>query len=225
MDMSDSAARKRYLYHFTHSDNVQATWNSGYVTCDAVARDGLMRTEVGDPDIKESRRRRAIPIHPGGCVGDYVPFYFAPRSPMMYPIACDHRDRVPGRYAGGDRPLVYLVTTVGAIADTGLVWVATDGNAATATTDFTADLRTMEASVDWPLMKAERWNNTTDDPDRQRRRMAEFLVRGRLPVSLIRWYGVFDEVQADRIRAQLADHLPADRVIVRPHWYYGFERR
>jgi hypothetical protein len=119
-------------------------------------------------------------------VGDYVPFYFAPRSPMMYRIACDHRDRVPDRYRGGDEPLVYLATTVEAVVDAGLTWVATDGNAATATTEFTTRLEVMSRMVDWALMEAERWNNTQDDPDRQRRRQAEFLVYRSLPLTLER---------------------------------------
>ena len=33
-----------------------------------------------------------VPIGPGGAVSDYVLFYFAPRSPMMYAI---HRGNVP----------------------------------------------------------------------------------------------------------------------------------
>ncbi|MBU2666516.1 DUF4433 domain-containing protein [Actinoplanes bogorensis] len=83
-----------------------------------------------------------------------------------------------GRYQGGDRPLIYLVTNVRAVVEAGLTWVATDGNAATATSEFTTDSSSMLGMVDWPLMEAERWNNTQEDPDRQRRRQAEFLVHG-----------------------------------------------
>jgi hypothetical protein len=217
--------RRRFVYHFTHLDNVGAICDSGYLSCDVVAREGSTRIEVGDPEIKESRRRRQIPVKPGGQVGNYVPFYFATRSPMMYRIACDHRDSIAGRYPDGDLPLVYLVTTVGAVVDASLAWVATDGNAATATTEFTADLQRLNAIVDWPLMEAERWNNTAEDPDRQRRRMAEFLVHDRVPTSLIRWIGTSSQGLGSRLRTQLGDHPLAGRVIVRPHWYYGYERR
>lgn len=156
----DPRSPSRFLYHFTHIDNISAIVDGRCLRCDAVSRHGLTRTEVGDPEIKESRRRRTIPAGPGGQVGDYVPFYFAPRSPMMYRIACDHRDAVGGRYAQGDRPLVYLLTTTRAVVEAALGWVATDGNAANATTEFTSDPSTLEAIVDWPLMEAERWNST-----------------------------------------------------------------
>jgi hypothetical protein len=216
---------RRWLYHFTHVDNLAAIRAAGCLNCDAVARQSMTRTEVGAKDIKESRRRRPIPVAPGGHVGDYVPFYFAPRSPMMYRIACDRRDSVPDRYQGGDGPLVYLATTVGAVVDAGSTWVATDGNAATATTEFTSDLQTMDHMVDWALMEAERWNSTPDDPDRQRRRQAEFLVHRSVPLTLIRWVGVRDDRHKHHVSKLLVDHALGRRVIVRPHWYYGYERR
>ncbi|MEU4556776.1 DUF4433 domain-containing protein [Actinoplanes sp. NPDC023936] len=214
----------RWLYHFTHIDNLPSMSAVGHVSCDVSARTGLMTVEVGATDIKERRRRRAVPIAPGGCVGDYVPFYFAPRSPMLYRIACDHRDSVPGRYQGGDRPLVYLVTSIGAVLGAHLDWVATDGNAATATTEFTSDLASLEAAVDWPLMESERWNSTEDDPDRQRRRLAEFLVHRRVPLSLIRWVATYDERHKEQVKEMMSGNPLTERIIVRPGWYYGFER-
>lgn len=217
--------RSRWLLHFTHIDNLPQIVESGQLVCDSMAQQGLMQAEVGDLAIKEARRRRTIPIHPGGCVGDYVPFYFAPRSPMMYRIACDHRDSIPGRYPGGDRPLVYLAATVGAVIDAQLTWVATDGNAANATTEFSSDLDRLNEMVDWPLMTAERWNNVPDDPDRQRRRMAEFLVHRHVPLTVIHSVGTYSDLQADTLRTRLAGTSLVSRVLVRRNWYYGFERR
>jgi hypothetical protein len=219
------AVGDRWIYHFTHVDNLGAIRAAGLLRCDSVAREGMTRTEVGDPDIKESRRRRVIPIEPGGRVGDYVPFYFAARSPMMYRIACDRRDSVPNRYSGGDKSLIYLVTSVGAVIDAGSTWVATDGNAATATTEFTADPQDMARMIDWPLMSAQRWNSTPEDLDRQRRRQAEFLVYGELPLTVIRWVAVQSDELASQVGKLLVDHVLGQRIIVRPGWYYGYERR
>ena len=218
------AVGDRWIYHFTHVDNLAAIRVAGLLRCDAVAREGMTKTEVGARDIKEWRRQRTIPIEPGGHVGDYVPFYFATRSPMMYRIACDRRDNIPGRYTGGDKPLVYLVTTVGAVVAAGSTWVATDGNAATATTEFTSDLDDMARMIDWPLMTAERWNNTPEDLDRQRRRQAELLVYGELPLPVIRWVAVHSDQHASQVDKLLTDHALGQRIIVRPTWYYGYER-
>ncbi|GIF77340.1 type II toxin-antitoxin system toxin DNA ADP-ribosyl transferase DarT [Asanoa siamensis] len=224
-DVSGAGPRDQWIYHFTHMDNLQRIFSTGRLLCDVAARDGQTRTEVGDPAIKQSRRLRPVLAGPGGLVGDYVPFYFASRSPMMYRIACDHRDSKPDCYAGGDRPLVYLVTTIGAVVDAGLAWVGTDGNAATATSEFTADLGSLSTMVDWPLMMAERWSNAQDDMDRQRRRQAEFLVHDALPTQLIRWIATYSDQHRSQAGRLISGHPLAERIIVRPKWYYGFERR
>jgi hypothetical protein len=217
--------RDRWILHFTHVDNLPSILAAGGIVCDGNARGGLTQVEVGDVGIKEMRRSRMVPVAPGGCVGDYVPFYFAPRSPMMFRIACDHRDAIPGRYPDGDRPLAYLVTTVGAVVDAGLTWVAADGNAATATTHFTGDLDDLDSLVDWPLMLAGMWKDTFEDPDRQRRRMAELLVHREVPLAVIRLVAAYSEEHARRARAGLTGHELANQVVVRPRWYYGYRRR
>lgn len=129
---------ERLVYHFTHVDNLSALLDEGALLADGILPRSFLTADVGDAGVKSARRRRAVPVPPGGVVADYVPFYFAPRSPMLYRIACDHRDRVPGRYREGEDPLVYLVSSVERVAASGAPWLATDGNAAAAVSHFTA---------------------------------------------------------------------------------------
>ena len=213
----------REVLHFTHVDNLPAIVEAGCLKSDRLAREAL-RNEVGDASIKALRREKPVRVAPGGCVGDYVPFYFAPLSPMMYRIACDHRDSRPGRYQGGDRPLVYLVTTVGAL-DADHACVGTDGNAASGPTVFTNDLDELDEIVDWPLMIQREWNNTHGDPDRQRRRMAELLVHEAVPLAAIAYLAAHSVDVATQASKALSDHALAESIVVRPAWYYGYERR
>jgi hypothetical protein len=221
----EDQVRAWWVLHFTHLDNVPSIVAAGALACDWQARQGAMSTEVGDPSIKEGRRSRAVPIPPGGTVGDYVPFYFAPRSPMMFRIACDCRDSVPGRYQGGDRPLIYFAARVAAVVDSHLPWVATDGNARVLISRFTSDLGEVATMVDWPLMRTKMWNSTPDDPDRERRRMAELLVHREAPLTVFHEVGVYSEEHAGPARDALGSHPLAQRVVVRRDWYYGYERR
>jgi hypothetical protein len=73
-----------------------------------------------------------VPLAPYGCVADYVPFYFAPRSPMLYKL---HKGGVPN-YTGGQDPLVYLVSSAEAVAATGASFVFSDGNCAATAEKF-----------------------------------------------------------------------------------------
>jgi len=144
---------------------------------------------------------------------------------MMFRIACDRRDSVPGRYHGGDRPLVYLALQVGAVVDAGLPWVATDGNARAVITRFTDRLADLTTMVDQPLMRARMWNSTPDDPDRERRRMAELLIHRSVPLMLFHEVGTYSEEYSERTRRALGSHPLSARVVVRRDWYYGYELR
>jgi hypothetical protein len=61
--------RDHWIFHFTHLDNMTVIHRAGRLMCDATARQGHMRREVGDTSIKDARRRRVLPLHPGGRVG------------------------------------------------------------------------------------------------------------------------------------------------------------
>ena len=152
-----------FIYHITHVKNLPRVIAEGGLHCDRHAQE-VKTVNIGHMHIKERRLNRPVPVGPGGTVGDYVPFYFAPRSPMLYAIS---RGAVEG-YAEGQNPVIYLRSTVEAVAEAGLGWVFTEGHADMLFTDFFDDLSDLE-KVDWALMRATYWNDTNDDPDRKRR--------------------------------------------------------
>lgn len=161
------------LYHFTSVHHLASIIECG-LHCDNSTAAGLLAVEVGNRGIKERRRRRAVPVAPRGVVADYVPFYFVPRSPILYAIMMGN---VP-EYTGGIDPLLYLVTTAERLAELGLPMLFTDRNAVLTTAHFTPHLADLDRLIDWPLMRATMWNNTPSEPDRMERRMAECLVYG-----------------------------------------------
>ena len=112
------------LLHFTHVDHLATIIERGLVADADVGP--LLLNEVGNRDIKNQRRRARVPLPPGGVVSDYVPFYFAPRSPMMSAIA---QGQVP-EYGTDTSSLVYIVTTVEHLQTLGIRMLFTRRNAA-----------------------------------------------------------------------------------------------
>jgi hypothetical protein len=205
------------IMHFTHIRNLPGILGAGCVQSDSmVLRQSIGIIEAADPAIKERRRQVGIRLVPFGRVADYVPFYFAPRSPMLYKLA---RGSVPG-YSDGQDPLVYLVGTVEAIAVAGLQYLFSDGNCAARVTQMFGDLRYLDDAVDWDLMRAKMWNDTADDPDRMRRRMAEFLVHERCPVRCLEEIVVRTPAMKRQTEAILAAHHVGLPVRVRTGWYF-----
>jgi hypothetical protein len=153
---------------------------------------------------------------PGGMVGDYVPFYYAPRSPMLSSIESGN---VEGA-SSDQRRLVYFVGSTEAIEAAGLPCVCTDGNAATAITRFSDDLGNLSTMIDWPLMEEHYWANTPEDPDRVRRRMAELLVHEAVPLGLFTEIGVLDAAIRDRVLELAGERGREIAVRVRRDWYF-----
>lgn len=212
------AARPRPVpvVHFTHVGHLATVVRRGLVSDSVARREGLIGVEVGDHAVKARRRRRVVPAAPGGVVADYVPFYYAPRSPMMYVI---DRGGV-ATYTGGCDDLVYLVTTAERLAEFCAGVVFTDRNAAVRTAEFTTDPDRLDDLIDWPLMRATMWNDTPDLPDRKERRMAECLVHERVPWEAFTQIGVKSDACARLARTALAPVGCSVPIVVRRGWYF-----
>ncbi|MFY9674538.1 MAG: DUF4433 domain-containing protein [Terriglobales bacterium] len=200
------------IYHITHIDNLPGIIREGGLHCDRTAHN-LKSTNIGHTHIKARRLNRSVPVGPRGTVGDYVPFYFAPRSPMLFAIS---RGNVEG-YTAGQQPVIYLCSSTEAVDGAKMRWVFTEGHADMGYTDFFDDFSDLE-KIDWKLMTAKYWNSTPEDPDRSRRRQAEFLVKDFFPWKLVSQVAVYGDATAKIVNASLAGGPPP--IVVRQGWYY-----
>lgn len=180
------------------------------------AERGLLEVEVGDPGIKGVRRRRKVNRSPFGVVADYAPFYFAPRSPMLFSI---DKGNVPS-YQDGCDPLVYLVSTVEGLVQAGLDVLVSDRNACLATATFRLASDDLDDHVDWELMQARIWRDTADHPDRKERRMAECLAHSQVPWSAVTAVVARTSTTAAQASGVLWSAGVSQPVSVRPGWYF-----
>lgn len=201
------------IYHFTDLKNLPSILAAGELRCHSTADCSV---DVADASIKSRRMTKRVPCGPGGTVGDYVPFYFAPRSPMLFRIQRGGVEDVSSDPAR----LVYLVSSTEAVVEARHASVFTDGNAAAAFTQFDDDMARLDEVVDWPLMKATMWANTPDDPDRRRRRGAEFLVHEAVPFELVDELCVYDSAARSAVAAAAAEEGWEVQVRVRRGWYF-----
>lgn len=200
------------IYHITPVDNLSGIIKKGGLYCDRDAK-RINFVSIGHRHIKERRENKKVPKGPGGVVSDYVPFYFAPRSPMLFVI---YKGGVEG-YTGGQGPIIHLCSSTEAVSAAGLDWVFTEGQAAMGYTDFFDDLDDLD-EIDWPLMQSKYWHDTNDYPDRCRRRQAEFLVHKFFPWELVSEIGVCNTATAEKVNKILHGNGPT--VTVKQGWYY-----
>ena len=225
MAMLDPASVR--LFHITAIGNLPAICKAGaLVSKNGGAAAGVAYQNIAHSGAQGARAVKLAPNPPGGTMHDYVPFYFAPRSPMLSAI---HNGKVNGCTLKQD-DIVHIETAVGRITGQGEAFVFYDRNATLAFSTPYTDLAQLDA-VAWDLL--------TEDPqldgfckyfmnrhqveryaDRVEKRQAEFLVRDRVSLSHFTRVGVCNAARAAEVRAILeAAGVPLP-VEVKSDWYF-----
>jgi len=96
------------IYHIVHVDRLPSIVADGFLWSDAeIVRRARPGTTIGMNSIKQRRLNKlTLTSHPSLYVGACVPFYFCPRSVMLYLI---HLANDPDlAYRGGQEPIVHL---------------------------------------------------------------------------------------------------------------------
>lgn len=135
---------------------------------------------------------------------------------MLYRIS---RGTVP--CAGGQRSVIYLVSSVEKLRELGLRFVFSDGHGLSAITRWSDDPEDLDR-LDWEQILSRFWFDTEEDPDRCRRKQAELLVYGAVPWEALLGIAVLDEEMKAEVEARLRGEMAVmPYVRVRRDWYYG----
>jgi hypothetical protein len=203
------------IYHITHWRNLpEIIANDGLFCCAALKKHNVGYHNIANDDIQDKRATTPVPCGLGGCLHDYVPFYFAPRSPMLYVINCGGP-----RYPERQVPVVHLVSSAQSVYVDNRPAAFTNGHAIMALSEFFTELKDLD-KIDWPVMASRWWNDTQEHPGRKRRRQAEFLVHYHFPWSLVTEIAVVNRAVETEVQAVLQDAAHKPILRVRADWYY-----
>ncbi|TAG28224.1 MAG: DUF4433 domain-containing protein [Burkholderiales bacterium] len=215
------------LFHITAIENLPSIMRRGALLAKNVAqREGAAYANIAHAGAQGSRSRKLMPNPPGGQLHDYVPFYFAPRSPMLMAI---HGGKVAGCAFKQDE-IVHFETTVANVLTSGQAHVIFDRNATLDYSKAYTDVRHLSA-VAWDLLHetpqldgfCKYFQNRRDDlryVDRMERRQAEFLTHTAVPLHCFTRIGVCTEAAAHRVRDILVAAGVRLHVEVCPQWYF-----
>ncbi len=203
------------IYHICHVDRLPSIVVGGLLSDAEVQRLAPLGTVIGMSNIKQRRLTElTLDSHPGLYVGQCAPFYFCPRSVMLYLI---HKRNPELAYKGGQEPIVHLEAdlfdAVTWAQANGRRWAFTLSNAGSYYFEDRADLAQL-GEIDWTAVASTQW------PAVKERKQAEFLMEHSFPWHLIERIGVYSAA----INAQVAHALPVGGhrppVAVLPAWYY-----
>jgi hypothetical protein len=178
--MAGTFSKDIRLFRMVHYANIAHILVNG-MTCRSHYNADPNYINIGDSNLIAKRNDYEVPIPPAGTLGQYVPFYFAGRSPMLLNIKTGYR----GMTQRAQDEIVYFVCKLTEIINSCNEWVYTDGHAKDKLTEFFNNIGLIEDVIDWNIVKERWWTPTEEDLDRQRRKQAEFLVKSHVPVSCI----------------------------------------
>ena len=215
------------IFHITPICNLPSIAETKSLYSNAVLR----KKQIGYGNIayqgaQGKRATKLVSKPPGGVIHDYVPFYFAPRSPMLFTINKGNVPDCPHRQLD----IVHIVTTVEAVISNKLPYVFYDYNATLTIATCYSDAKNLD-KIDWDLFhEAPRmdgyckyWNSDMNNPRyvrRQETRQAEFLIHRKVPLKLMTMVGAYNEAKAVEVRRIFEEAGVRLQVEVRPEWYF-----
>jgi hypothetical protein len=214
--MSNDMPKNPKIYHIVHVDRLPSITGQGCLWSDAaVQKKQLSGTTIGVSTIKTRRLTKTLNSYPDLHVGDCVPFYFCPRSVMLYMSYMNNHSEIT--YHGGQTPIVHLQAdlyrTVEWANHNAKRWVFTNSNAGSFYFDDFNDLSQLN-EVDWSSVQANNWK------DCREQKQAEFLLAEQFPWSLVEAIGVYSKTQSQQVSAFLNATTHRPELRIERNWYY-----
>lgn len=212
-----SVPKNPQIYHIVHVDRLESILADGCLWCDAeIHRWQSEGTVIGMDHIKRRRMtENVLQSHWGVYVGDCVPFYFCPRSVMLYILNQGNHPDVA--YKGGQGQIVHLVADLREVVTwaeaQGQHWAFSLSNAGSSYFEDRNDLSQL-SELDWAAIQSRDWR------DCRERKQGEFLLERRFPWELVHTVGVINDTLAQRVSTLLSGQNHRPSVRIQRDWYY-----
>ncbi len=198
-----------YGFRITHIDNIPYIDSTGFV----LASSPLASTDykpIGDNKVIEKRKTGINGID----LTQYIPFYFGPRSVMLYVI--QHGYNGVERHNAED--IVYCVIRIKDLIENKTNCIFSDGHALSAITKlYTQEkLPQLNEIISYNDVYARYWISE-EDIDLKRRKEAELLIEKALPKEYIRGYIVYNQ----RAKEKLTGYgINENKIAINSNYYF-----
>ncbi|MFC5409139.1 DUF4433 domain-containing protein [Larkinella bovis] len=201
------------IYRLTHYKNLPFILHNGLHCANSPVKDPAF-INIGFQRLIESRGKTPVKVPPSGVLNDYVPFYFTPRSPMLFMI---NKGQVPD-YKGIQEELIYLVSNVNVIQNAGRLFVFTDRHAKLDYAQHFNDCSRL-VDLDWATIQSDNWGQQYGVLKKEKKQ-AEFLVYQTVPINLIQGIVCHNETIKNSVEVAMEEAKVFLPVVCRPKFYY-----
>jgi hypothetical protein len=216
------------LFHITALPNLDAICHQvALISKNRVGHHGINYRNIAHAGAQGSRSQRIVPNPPGGLLHDFVPFYFAPRSPMLSAINNGNVEDCQLR----QEDIIHFEMTVESVVSSGLEYVFYDRNATYPYSQPFTDFELLNSVIDWGLLTekpvldgyCKYFFDKPQDPryvDRMEKRQAEFLIKHQVHLNCISRIGVINLDKQNEVNRILLAHQLKLKVDIMTDWYF-----
>ena len=206
------------LYHIVHISRLPSIIKMGKLLSDNNVRSrNLSGTQIVIPQIKKVRATKSFSIYPNLHVGDCVPFYFCPRSIMLYIIFRRNHPNLP--YAGGQNEIIHLKLNLHSCVNwangKNIKWIFTDCNATTTYATEYNHIKDLN-KLDWQAIQAKDWSAQATREAKQ----SEFLIEDHVDFNNVIKVGVNNKTTYQQVVNALNGTSYTPIVKIHSNWYY-----
>lgn len=211
--MSNLTLEKALIFRITHVSNMPWILVNG-LHCSNGLHSDPNYVQIGNSEIIARRTERIVPVHPGGTLSDYIPFYFTPYSPMLMNIKTGYN----GVTKRTMDEIAIIVSSLPELLRRGVPFVFTDRHAYLQAAEFHTDLDRLDR-IDWERLRARDFRRDPDDPGKVERYQAEALVHRHVPMEAILGIICHRDEERTKIEENCGNLGLLAKVLCRPGWY------
>jgi hypothetical protein len=206
---------RTFCYRITHRDNLAHILKHGLVNKNHINADPNF-VAIGNPEIIDVRSTTLVNLEGYGYIGEYVPFYFTPRSIMLFNIVTGYY--APKVLRRAKEEILVLRCLIEVLVQKNR-WFFTNGQANDEETSHYNQLHYLD-KLDWECIQNSNFSKSDGDYDRQRRYQAEFLVYDALDVSSIEAICVYSEKMKLWAQKQVNDAGKMINILVHKPYFF-----
>jgi len=209
------------IYRITHIKNIPHILKYGITHKNSI-NSNTNFIAIGDSSLINTRNEKEVFITNGTReiikrirLGDYIPFYFGVKMPMLYVIQRGG-NFVPQTTKAED--IIYVVCSVIKIHKLGYEYYFSDGHATDSLSTFydKNKLSDLTSIVDWLAVKKPYWSGE-DNLDVKRKKQAEFLVKEDISPKCIIGFGCYNEIARNKL---VGYGIEEQKIKIIPKAYY-----
>lgn len=194
MDLSDI-----FIYRMTHIENIKHILKYGITGRNSPIKNPNYKN-IGDTSLIETRKSKEVKvglmvdylINPRTIIlGDFIPFYFGKKMPMLFVSQkggnFTEKVTIPNN-------IIYLKCSLKKLISLKNEYYFSDGHPTDNFTTFydSSKINELPNIIDWKSINKKYWGGN-ENSELKRKKQAEFLIKGDLPLDVISEYGCYDD--------------------------------